>query len=159
MLPIDEEIQVQTPLERPVLAQRPEKPQKPQRQAKRKAKELPLSVAEIGTEATKADEEIATAQVEREDTEASESETIVVTPAPDEPDIALPDNPHTLANAIVRGLAVANRTGEVGYRAALSFQVQSVVRLLRRGADLESAISRVGAPPQSVQRLLQLGLG
>ena len=149
VLPIDEEIQVQVPLDQPVLAIQ-EKTQKSSRQAKRKPRDVPAPDIDLPGTIT---------QAEPKDAEANESEIVVVTPAPDKTsESALPDNPHTLANAIVRGLAVANRTGEVGYRASLSFQVQSVVRLLRRGADLESAIARVGVPPQSVQRLLQLGL-
>ncbi|MCM1985096.1 hypothetical protein [Lyngbya confervoides] len=66
-------------------------------------------------------------------------------------------DPHGQANAIVRGLAVANRTGEIGYYSYLSSQVQTVVRRLRRGASLETALQRSGVTRANVDRLLQLG--
>uniref|UniRef100_B8HZ04 Uncharacterized protein n=1 Tax=Cyanothece sp. (strain PCC 7425 / ATCC 29141) TaxID=395961 RepID=B8HZ04_CYAP4 len=66
-------------------------------------------------------------------------------------------NAHTLANALVRGLAVANRTGEIGYRDDLSFQVQNVVRYLRRGNTLERAVQSTRISRQTVDRLLVLG--
>ncbi|HEY9827702.1 MAG TPA: hypothetical protein V6D19_19870 [Stenomitos sp.] len=62
-----------------------------------------------------------------------------------------------LANALIRGLAVANRTGEIAYYSPLSLQVQDVVRGLRRGALLSSASSRAGVPLVTVERLLSLG--
>jgi hypothetical protein len=64
---------------------------------------------------------------------------------------------HTLANALVRGLMVANRTGEIGYGAPLSYQVQDIVRILRRGQPLASARTRARVPNPVVARLLQLG--
>lgn len=62
-----------------------------------------------------------------------------------------------LANALVRGLLVANRTGEIAYHSPLSLQVQDVVRSLRRGALLSAASSRAGVPLVTVERLLSLG--
>jgi hypothetical protein len=64
---------------------------------------------------------------------------------------------HTLANALVRGLVVANRTGEIGYAAPLSYQVQDIVRILRRGKPLVLARTRARVPNPVVDRLLQLG--
>lgn len=64
---------------------------------------------------------------------------------------------HTLANALVRGLVVANRTGEIGYAAPLSYQVQDIVRILRRGQPLKLARTRARVPNPVVDRLLQLG--
>ena len=74
-----------------------------------------------------------------------------------EPKLAAAENPHHLANALVRGLTVANRTGEIGYHANLSAKVQSVVRSLRRGMDLEQATQSWGVPEKTVKRLLFLG--
>jgi hypothetical protein len=71
---------------------------------------------------------------------------------------AIPDHGyHSLANAIVRGLLVANRTREIGYAAPLSYKVQDVVFRLRRGDDLEKASRRGGVSNQVVSRLLKLG--
>jgi hypothetical protein len=64
---------------------------------------------------------------------------------------------HTLANALVRGLVVANRTGEIGYGAPLSYQVQDIVRILRRGKPLTLARTRARVSNPVVDRLLQLG--
>jgi hypothetical protein len=64
---------------------------------------------------------------------------------------------HTLANALVRGLVVANRTGEIGYSASLSYKVQDVVRILRHGRPLTLASHRARVPSPVVARLLQLG--
>jgi hypothetical protein len=65
--------------------------------------------------------------------------------------------PHMLANALVRGLLVANRTGEIAYAAALSYRVQNVVRNLRRGEALGKASKLAGVPHRVVSRLLKLG--
>ena len=65
--------------------------------------------------------------------------------------------PHVLANAIVRGLLVANRTGEISYTAFLSYKVQNVVRNLRRGEALGKASNLAGVPRRVVARLLKLG--
>jgi hypothetical protein len=64
---------------------------------------------------------------------------------------------HLLANAIVRGLLVANRSGEIGYAAPLSYRVQSIVRILRRGAALTHASHQARVPMPVVDHLLQLG--
>lgn len=64
---------------------------------------------------------------------------------------------HTMANAIVRGLLVANRTGEIAYAAPLSYKIQDVVRNLRRGRALNKASHYAGVPNRVVGRLLRLG--
>lgn len=64
---------------------------------------------------------------------------------------------HRLANALVRGLLVANRTGEIAYAASLSYKVQNVVRNLRRGEALGKASKLAGVPRRVVARLLKLG--
>ncbi len=64
---------------------------------------------------------------------------------------------HAYANAIVRGLLVANRTGEIGYTAPLSYRIQDVVWRLRRGQDLAVARASANVPDPVVGRLLQLG--
>ncbi|MGB8702884.1 MAG: hypothetical protein WCD18_25995 [Thermosynechococcaceae cyanobacterium] len=64
---------------------------------------------------------------------------------------------HTMANALVRGLLIANRTGEIGYAAPLSYKVQDIVRNLRRGEPLTVATGRAGVPGPVVDRLLHLG--
>ncbi len=64
---------------------------------------------------------------------------------------------HVLANAVVRGLLVANRTGEIAYAASLSYKVQNVVRNLRRGEALGKASKLAGVSRRVVARLLKLG--
>jgi hypothetical protein len=64
---------------------------------------------------------------------------------------------HSLANALVRGLLIANRTGEIGYGAPLSYRVQNVVRRLRRGDPLTLASRRAKVSNTIVDRLLELG--
>jgi hypothetical protein len=70
---------------------------------------------------------------------------------------ALAKDNHTLANAMVRGLLVANRTGEIAYAAPLSYRVQDVVRSLRRGNALGKARQHGGVSFRVVHRLLKLG--
>lgn len=90
---------------------------------------------------------------------ATPSEVLAAAPDPvkAEPKLAAAENPHQLANALVRGLTVANRTGEIGYKASLSAKVQNVVRSLRRGESLDVAAKSWGVPEQTVKRLLSLG--
>jgi hypothetical protein len=70
---------------------------------------------------------------------------------------ALAKDNHNLANAIVRGLLVANRTGEIAYAAPISYKVQDVVRSLRRGNALGRAQRYGGVSFRVVHRLLKLG--
>ncbi len=74
-----------------------------------------------------------------------------------QPQLAKAENPHQIANALVRGLSVANRTGEIGYKASLSARVQNVVRSLRRGESLDVAAKSWGVAEKTVKRLLSLG--
>jgi hypothetical protein len=67
------------------------------------------------------------------------------------------DPSHSLANAIVRGLLVANRTGEIAYTGSISYRVQDVVRNLRRGRALTRASRYSGVSYRIVDRLLKLG--
>jgi len=69
------------------------------------------------------------------------------------------DKSLALANALIRGLTVANRTGEVGRTSLVSFQVQDLARSLRSGVELEKAIARVQLKRSIVDRLLKLGGG
>lgn len=71
----------------------------------------------------------------------------------------LGENPHAIANALIRGLTVANRTGEIGQNSSLSFNTQSLVRYLRRGERLSAGIEKVGIKESIVNRLLTLGGG
>jgi hypothetical protein len=64
---------------------------------------------------------------------------------------------HIAANALIRGLLIANRTGEVGYASRISYRVQDVVRNLRRGKSISFARSRCNVSEPVVGRLLQLG--
>ena len=64
---------------------------------------------------------------------------------------------HTAANALIRGLLVANRTGEIGFSNVLSYRVQDVVRNLRRGRSITIAANRSSVPNQVLDRLLALG--
>ena len=81
-----------------------------------------------------------------------------VAPTPVKPELKLAAvNPYQIANALVRGLTVANRTGEIGYSAPLSAKVQSLVRELRRGVALEMAAKSSDVPQKTLKRLLQIG--
>jgi hypothetical protein len=62
-----------------------------------------------------------------------------------------------IANALIRGLLVANRTQEIGYRALLSYRIQNVVRRLRRGESLDVAGNRSRVSANTLNRLMQLG--
>jgi hypothetical protein len=64
---------------------------------------------------------------------------------------------HAAANALIRGLLVANRTGEVGYTSMISYRIQDVVRNLRRGKPITVAGNRCNVPEPVIGRLLQLG--
>ncbi len=64
---------------------------------------------------------------------------------------------HSAANALIRGLLVANRTGEVGYTSTLSYRIQDVVRNLRRGRSIAFASNRCRVSEPVLGRLLQLG--
>ena len=90
-------------------------------------------------------------------TTPSEVSAAAPDPVKAEPKLAAAENPYHLANALVRGLTVANRTGEIGYHANLSAKVQSIVRSLRRGTGLEQATQAWGVPEKTVKRLLFLG--
>jgi hypothetical protein len=64
---------------------------------------------------------------------------------------------HAAANALIRGLLIANRTGEVGYTSRVSYRVQDVVRNLRRGKSIAFASNRCSVSEPVLGRLLQLG--
>jgi hypothetical protein len=64
---------------------------------------------------------------------------------------------HSQANALVRGLALANRTREVGYRSPIAVRVQPIIRDLRNGQNLQVAAKRYGVEWKVILRLLQLG--
>lgn len=71
--------------------------------------------------------------------------------------ISVNKDSHAIANTLVRGLTVANRTGEIGAQAQISYQVQSVVIRLRRGEAIDAARERVGLARSVVDRVLVLG--
>jgi hypothetical protein len=64
---------------------------------------------------------------------------------------------HSQANALVRGLALANRTGEVGYKSPISAHLQPIIRDLRNGQSLQASAKRYGVEWKVILRLLQLG--
>jgi hypothetical protein len=70
---------------------------------------------------------------------------------------AVSNSTHAAANALIRGLLVANRTGEVGYTSTISYRVQDVVRNLRRGKSIAFASNRCNVAEPVLGRLLQLG--
>jgi hypothetical protein len=63
----------------------------------------------------------------------------------------------TQANALVRGLAIANRAKEIGYTSSISRSVQNIVRRLRRGESLQNAAPKESIQWKTILRLLQLG--
>jgi hypothetical protein len=63
----------------------------------------------------------------------------------------------TQANALVRGLAIANRAKEIGYTSPISRSVQNIVRRLRRGESLQNAAPKESIQWKTILRLLQLG--
>jgi hypothetical protein len=64
---------------------------------------------------------------------------------------------HYQANALIRGLLVASRTGEVGSKSTTTSRVQNVARRLRRGEDLAEASKQESVEWKTVVRLLKLG--
>ncbi len=64
---------------------------------------------------------------------------------------------HAQANALIRGLSVANKTGEVGSNSDVTKKVQSVVLRLRRGESMGRAIQIESVEQKTISRLLQLG--
>lgn len=64
---------------------------------------------------------------------------------------------HEEANAIVRGLSLAMRSGEIGEKSSIGARVQSVVLRLRRGEKLEEALRLEQVNREVIERLLQLG--
>ena len=64
---------------------------------------------------------------------------------------------HDVANAIARGLVVADRTGKVGYWSSTYFKVQEVISGLRRGQSWRSAAKANRVPEALVAELLTLG--
>jgi hypothetical protein len=64
---------------------------------------------------------------------------------------------HSQANALVRGLALANRTREVGYKSPISVRIQPIIRDLRNGQNLQASAKRYGVEWKVILRLLQLG--
>jgi hypothetical protein len=62
-----------------------------------------------------------------------------------------------IANIVVRGLLVANRTHEIGFNSPVRARVQDLVRNLRKGLPLATAQKRAKLPESIVKRLLQLG--
>jgi hypothetical protein len=62
-----------------------------------------------------------------------------------------------IANIVVRGLLVANRTHEIGFNSPVRARVQDLVRNLRKGLPLATAQKRAKLPESTVKRLLQLG--
>ncbi len=63
----------------------------------------------------------------------------------------------TQANALVRGLAIANKKKEIGYTSPISRSVQNVVRRLRRGESLQNAAPKESIQWKTILRLLELG--
>jgi hypothetical protein len=63
----------------------------------------------------------------------------------------------TQANALVRGLAIANKAKEIGYTSPISRSVQNIVRRLRRGESLKNAAPKESIQWKTILRLLQLG--
>jgi hypothetical protein len=63
----------------------------------------------------------------------------------------------TQANALVRGLAIANKAKEIGYTSPISRSVQNIVRRLRRGESLQNAAPKEAIQWKTILRLLQLG--
>jgi hypothetical protein len=64
---------------------------------------------------------------------------------------------HTQANALVRGLTVAAKTGEVGGKSPVASRMQNVILRLRRGEKLTDASKKESIEWKTVMRLLQLG--
>ena len=120
----------------------------------------PVTVATAPADLSKATETVAKTPSEIVSASAAVTpEVPVVAPSPVKPELKLAaaENPYQIANALVRGLTVANRTGEIGYHANLSAKVQSLVRELRRGVALEMAAKSSDVPQKTIKRLLQIG--
>ena len=82
----------------------------------------------------------------------SPAEPIVIAlPAP------VPPSQHDIANALVMGLTTGNRNGQVKYHSGIYFQVQSAIRLVRRGEPLKEAIAESEVPMSVASQLLKWG--
>ncbi len=64
---------------------------------------------------------------------------------------------HDIANAIVRGLVVAHRHGDVHRWSRTYMQVQDVIYRLRLGQNRHYAAQRAGVPQTLIEKLLTLG--
>lgn len=69
------------------------------------------------------------------------------------------NNSITQANALVRGLTIARQKGQINFETTTWKKVQSVVRLLRRGATPQSAAQEVEISLQLINQLLAWGQG
>lgn len=67
------------------------------------------------------------------------------------------NNSITQANALVRGLTIARQKGQINFETTTWKKVQSVVRLLRRGATPQSAAQEVEISLQLINQLLAWG--
>lgn len=61
------------------------------------------------------------------------------------------------ANALVRGLVIARQKGQINHGTTTWKEVQSVVRLLRRGDTKQKAAQEVGISPQLIDQLIIWG--
>ncbi len=90
---------------------------------------------------------------------------VTAAPSPSQPPVGIPDDSASrlaeiaasqeLANALSRGLVVANRLGDVPYRSSTYLRVQNVIRQLRQGEQWEQAAGDSGIP-ETIYTLAQL---
>lgn len=64
---------------------------------------------------------------------------------------------HDIANAIARGLVIANREGEIRYRSHTYLKVQDVIHRLRLGQNRHYAAQSSGVQQALIEKLLVLG--
>ena len=85
----------------------------------------------------------------------SEGSTLSAAPNPTAPRVR--PNQYEVANALVAGLAMGHRNGQVRYGSWMYYKVQSVIKMIRKGKPIPEAIQVAQVPPAVASQLLQWG--
>jgi hypothetical protein len=103
----------------------------------------------------KGEETKASIDVVKSDKPTSKQDISTSSPQPSKTEALL--TKHAQANALIRGLLEANRRGQIGEASTMRLRVNSVVRSLRRGQELQAAAKSANVPWNLTIQLLQWG--